>query len=127
MKRELERVYRAWPPKPAEKVCCIAACSVTAARSKPDWRWDAEVGLEMNEAALVSYGDRFGAADRIKLGENRLHVGLGRALGDRQPSRDVLVATPLGHQLQHIELALREARLRFAMRCNALAATVEEV
>ena len=43
----------------------------------------------------------------------------------RQPARDVLVAPALGHQLQHVELALREAGLGHALQ--RLAATEEEV
>src|SRR5438552_5362948 len=67
----------------------------------------AEGYLKMDQTTLVSHGDRLCAADRIQLGQDRFHVRLRRALGDRQAPRDVLVAAALRHQLQHIQLALR--------------------
>ena len=51
--------------------------------------------LEVDQAALVRHRHRLGAADGIELGQNRLDVRLGRALGDRQAPRDVLVAASL--------------------------------
>src|SRR3984893_8841798 len=72
--------------------------------------------LQVDQPALVCHRDRFGAADGIELGENGLDVGLGGAFGDGQPPRNVLVAAALGDELQHVELALSEARLAHALQ-----------
>src|SRR5262245_48000540 len=73
--------------------------------------------LQVYQAALVRDRDGFGAAHRVELRENCFDVRLGRAFGDREAPRDVLVAAPLREQLQHVGLALRERRLAHALQC----------
>jgi len=65
--------------------------------------------LQADHAPFVSDRDRFSPTDSIQLGQNGLHMRLGGAFGDGEATGDVLVASSLSNQLQHIQLSLCEA------------------
>ena len=82
-----------------------------------NWLWHApSAALEADHAPLVRNSHRLGTADGIELGQDRLDVSLRGAFSDREATRDVLVAAPLGDQLQHVELALSQAGLGHALQ-----------
>src|SRR5690606_23617363 len=80
------------------------------ADSPPAYDRTVSTSSKMHQAPLMRDGYGLGAADGIELGEDGFDVGLGRAFGNVQTTRDVLVAPALSQLLQHIELTLCEAR-----------------
>ena len=67
--------------------------------------WSAQIGRQLDQAGAESEDHGVGAVPGLQLAQHRRHV---RAYGlhpDHQPLRDRRVAQPLGHQLEHLELA----------------------
>ena len=66
---------------------------------------------EMDDAEPCCVRDGVGAADRVKLVDQRADVELGRVDGDAEPAGDHLVRRSLGEQRQHLQFARRQGDL----------------
>src|SRR5258708_4985883 len=65
--------------------------------------------LQLNQAAVRGVCHRFGAAIDIELGEDVFHVRFDRTSTNKKHRTDLLVAFPLSHQFEHIDLAFAHA------------------
>src|SRR5689334_24214694 len=101
----------------AEALACASAGAAVAAPrivttpARRTRRISLLMSLDPDDAAADRLGDGGRAVVHVQLGVEVLHVHAGRVGADAERGGNLLVAHPLGHQLQYLPFALAQGRL----------------